>query len=470
MIKTSKRFINNFESDSFHGLLFFGGDTQAHDYTPPYIGACEEAIAIGDLMTRVVDLLTSFWDPLDIFLTPGNNDGPHNAIFSSNEGDIYSSSQAWAEVIISSVFGSTGFTGKLAASYIAKQYGYSGKNFHWAIAGRRRDALESLKKELSHNDPTLDDLDIIIADINDIQSISELVAKTKVIITTVGPFAKYGSLLVRYCAAYGTHYCDTTGETDWVREMIDKYDDTARFTGARIVSFCGHDCVPWDLIAPSGGTMDTIFHSLTNRVQFKSSLGYDPLLKTLDSVKSTNKLIVKNVSFLNYSKEHKSWTGPFVMAPVMANCIRRSNAINNYSDKLIYKEALVYPSLAAGIVNILSNIYLATAIVNQPLRSLLFLLNVIPKPGQGPSKSTLDKGFLKVTSYATGLQGHVCKATMYFPNDPGYVDTARIVVESALVLALDINSITVSGGVYTPAVCQGDLLLNRLIISGSNIQ
>uniref|UniRef100_A0A7S0XCU9 Calcineurin-like phosphoesterase domain-containing protein n=1 Tax=Chromulina nebulosa TaxID=96789 RepID=A0A7S0XCU9_9STRA len=102
MINSSKRFINNVESDSFHGLLFYGGDTQAHDYTSPYIGDCDEAVAIGDLMTRVADLLTSYWDPLDIFLTPGNNDGPHNSIFSSDEGDVYSRSEAWAEVIISS--------------------------------------------------------------------------------------------------------------------------------------------------------------------------------------------------------------------------------------------------------------------------------------------------------------------------------------------------------------------------------
>ena len=50
------------------------------------------------------------------------------------------------------------------------------------------------------------------------------------------------------CAVYGTGYCDITGESDWVRQMIDRFDDEARRSGARIVHFCGHDCVPWDLL------------------------------------------------------------------------------------------------------------------------------------------------------------------------------------------------------------------------------
>ena len=96
-------------------------------------------------------------------------------------------------------------------------------------------------------DPALSELPILTADSSDPASLAALAATTKVILSTVGPFAKYGSALVAACAEAGTSYCDITGESDWVREMIDRHDDTARKTGAKIVSFCGHDCVPWDL-------------------------------------------------------------------------------------------------------------------------------------------------------------------------------------------------------------------------------
>jgi hypothetical protein len=135
------------------------------------------------------------------------------------------------------VFGATGFTGNLAARYIAKTYGTKIK---WAIAGRRRDALETLQAELAQTQPELKSkLAIIICDSSDPKQLAALVAQTKVVISTVGPFALYGSSLVAACAVAGTHYCDITGESDWVREMVDRYDDAARESGARIVHFCG---------------------------------------------------------------------------------------------------------------------------------------------------------------------------------------------------------------------------------------
>ena len=130
-----------------------------------------------------------------------------------------SSSRAFHLVL----FGATGFTGKLAAKYIAKQYGNSSNSsadFKWAIAGRRRDALEALRRELVEIDVSLSTLEIIIADSSDVQSLSNMAASCKVVISTAGPFGKYGSDLVKCCAALGTHYCDITGETDWVRAKL----------------------------------------------------------------------------------------------------------------------------------------------------------------------------------------------------------------------------------------------------------
>ena len=139
------------------------------------------------------------------------------------------------------LFGATGFTGNLAARYIAKTYGTQIK---WAIAGRRRPALETLRADLAQTQPELkSELAILICDSSDTAQLASLVAKTKVVISTVGPFALYGSSLVAACAVAGTHYCDITGESDWVREMVDRYDDAARKSGARIVHFCG-TCSP----------------------------------------------------------------------------------------------------------------------------------------------------------------------------------------------------------------------------------
>jgi hypothetical protein len=134
------------------------------------------------------------------------------------------------------LFGATGFTGTLAAKYLAARYSNtSGSPLRWAIAGRRRDALERLRAELQ-----LPELSIIIADSGDDEALASLARRTKVCITTAGPFALYGTKLVRACVMAGTHYADITGETDWVRQMIDRFDETAKRTGATIVSFAGH--------------------------------------------------------------------------------------------------------------------------------------------------------------------------------------------------------------------------------------
>lgn len=400
------------------------------------------------------------------------------------------------------VFGSTGFTGKLAAKYIAKTYG--GSSFRWAIAGRRKSALEELKKELMALNSALrpEHIGVVLADSTDYASLSKMVADTKVVITTAGPFDKYGSDLVKCCAENGTHYCDITGETDWVRKMIDLYDDKARETGARIVHFCGHDCVPWDLAVlecssllrkqgqniaevhcydeiradASGGTFATIFHSLGQRVQYKSLLGFDPLLKTTtgdfcdEKGKSTASFVSKNQSSLGYSKEFKHWVGPFVMAMVMANCVRRSFALNKYSAKLVYREHVVYPSFMAGVVQLIGMMLIGMAIMIPPLKWLFLSTGLIPKPGEGPSEESMDRGFLKVTAIATGDKNGTAKVQFYFPTDPGYRDTARMLVESGLVLALQLSQVPVPGGVYTPAACQGRLLTDRLLASGSSLK
>eukprot|EP00051_Salpingoeca_urceolata_P017594 m.241426 g.241426 ORF g.241426 m.241426 type:complete len:498 (+) comp18999_c0_seq3:1810-3303(+) len=387
------------------------------------------------------------------------------------------------------LFGATGFTGQLAAKYLASKYG---AHVRWALAGRRLSALEAVRNELKELNPALAGIPLLVADVNDPASLRAVVRNTKVVISTVGPFQRYGTRLVQLCALLGTDYCDITGESDWVRQMIDSFDETAQKSGARIVHFCGHDCVPWDLAvmevarilreekneelasvscydeirgSASGGTLETIFVSLEGRKPVKSSLGFDPMLKSQSAEKSGHALRAKNQSFLGYSSERGSWVGPFVMAMVMANCIRRSNALNGYGTKLKYHEAVVFPSFFAGFVTTLQLMVFAMALFCPPLKWCM--RKVLPKPGQGPSVASMDKGFLKIEATGTGVGGSKASVGIYFPTDPGYRDTARMLVESGLCFVQSNAQIPAAGGVFTPAACQGRTLLQRLENTGT---
>ncbi|MEJ6539403.1 MAG: saccharopine dehydrogenase NADP-binding domain-containing protein, partial [Halioglobus sp.] len=143
------------------------------------------------------------------------------------------------------VWGATGFTGQLVVEYLAETYGVDGE-LRWAIAGRNRNKLESVRQSCLA-DGQHDQLPILIADSNDPDSLATLVQKAHVICTTVGPYAKYGTTLVESCVEAGTHYCDLTGEVQWMARVIPKYQKAAEASGARIVHTCGFDSVPFDM-------------------------------------------------------------------------------------------------------------------------------------------------------------------------------------------------------------------------------
>jgi|EP01049_Picozoa_sp_SAG25_P005685 short subunit dehydrogenase-like uncharacterized protein len=373
-----------------------------------------------------------------------------------------SASQAEQELDLV-IFGATGFTGQLVARYLAQP---ERAHIRWAIAGRRVTALKALRAQLvaeaessssssGQQHVVLAQLPLIVADSSDAASLRALVSRTKVVLSTVGPFALYGTPLVQACAEHGTDYCDITGESDWVREMVDRYDDLARATGARIVHFCGHDCVPWDLAvdavakrlrdeheeelvsvrcydeirgSASGGTIATIFASLSDRAKYRAvtCTGFDPLFKAAPpySGASDCRTRAANQSFLGYSQEAGCWVGPFVMAMVMANAVRRSNALNRYSKKLIYAEAKVYPNFFAGFVDVFTMMIFGTCLMC-PLWRWLLRTCVLPKPGQGPTPHSMDSNFLRVTTIGEGDKGTTakcqfceCRAPLSSPDSP----------------------------------------------------
>ena len=204
----------------------------------------------------------------------------------------------------------------------------------WALAGRNSQKLDKVKSELlqeiQETSPgiNMDNLkiDTIIVDTSTPSTIHNLVKDTKAVITTAGPFNKYGSRVVEFCANYGTSYVDITGETDWVKEMIMKYDDVAQRTGAKIVSFCGHDSIPWDLTVHelsklmkeeckdemvdvklyddikggiSGGTIATMLSFIEGEYVPKR-FDIDPFLKYPDGSKSTNKVRIPLINDIFY--------------------------------------------------------------------------------------------------------------------------------------------------------------------------
>lgn len=415
--------------------------------------------------------------------------------------DIIPKAERQFDVIL---FGATGFTGGLAAKYMARMYG--SQKVKWALAGRSLSSLETVRQELLAIDGSLRNLPLLIADSSKPDTLRPLVSCTRVILSTVGPFVRYGTPLVELCALYGTDYCDITGETDWVRSTIDRFDDIAHSTGSRIVHFTGHDCVPWDLAtykvakslkakgeslveikawdeikgSASGGTLETVFESVNNRQKLNTSLKFDPLMKFRAgdgsaAVASDSKTVSNNQSFLGYRKDALQgkgrWTGWFVMSMVMANCIKRSNALNKYSGSgtLKYYEALVHANFMAGFNDLISMLFLGISFVFPPLQWALRTC-VLPKPGQGPSIQEMDAGFLRVTVEGKGDRGSQVTAVIYFPTDPGYIDTARMMCESGLCLALESDKCTKAGGIYTPASGIGEVLLDRLVATGSSFQ
>ena len=397
------------------------------------------------------------------------------------------------------LFGATGFTGTLAVEYVVRQYG---RQIKWAVAGRSEEKLKRLRAGAGQGMP-----EIIIADSGDKASLVAMVARTKVVATTAGPFARYGTALVEACVEGGVDYCDITGETGWVREMIALHDDAARKSGARIVSLCGHDSIPWDLStymlakklreehgtalasvdffddinsSPSGGTLETAFGIMFGGEAKKQkgpaakALGFDPLLKTPGGSRSRSSLTARNVA--GYRAPDAS-LGPgvaarlhralFFMAGVNAYTVKRSNALNGYGAAVTYREGASFRTLLSAVWYLLGLLAFGVAIYVPPLRWLLRRF-VLPKPGEGPSRAAMEKGYLHVLGVAKGEDGSVARSTMSFNVDPGYKDTARMLVESAL--SFSIGNAPSDGGVFTPAACQKEVLLERLLNTGTKFK
>ena len=373
------------------------------------------------------------------------------------------------------VYGATGFTGQICCKYLRDNY----KDLTWAMSGRNLEKLEQIKSELNL------DCDIVVADGADLEALRSLTSQTKVILSTAGPFARYGSMLVQACVENETHYTDITGENHWVRGLIDKHHAEAASKGIRIIPSCGYDSVPSDIGAfytitqfnkpvsrvdvyheaqggASGGTTETIFTMDGLSKEMRDPFVLNPAESVSDEQREKSKdgFVIKQVEGL------EGWSGIGMMAVANTRVVRRSAALmaenqKPYGNNFTFGEHGLFSTKRMARLASYASI-LAFIIIGTPLKRLVrpFLL----KPGEGPSQETQDKGWFRATfvAYSDDNERKIC--SMYGSGDPGYKSTAKMVCESALALAKsnDLPGGSEYGGVLTSAVGLGDVLIQRL--------
>lgn len=394
------------------------------------------------------------------------------------------------------VFGATGFVGELTAAYLA-QSAPAGTRI--ALGGRSRQKLEATQAKLGSKAA---DWPLVVADSGDEQALAEMAGSTKVVITTVGPYFRYGLPLVEACAAAGTHYADLTGEPLFMRRSIDLAHDRAQESGAKIVHTCGFDSIPSDigvlllhdhakstgagdledttLVVKgasggiSGGTIDSLRGQLDEAKSSQASrrLMVDPYSLSPDRSKEPDLGSERDPMGVIRDDELGGFLAPFVMGTVNTRVVRRSNALKEYAygRRFRYRELMLGgplplgPVKAAAIAGGLGALVAGLSL--GPTRKLLD--RVLPDPGEGPSEERRDKGYFRIDTHSRTSNGSHLVCRISAPGDPGYKATAVMLGESGLSLALDGDRLPEGGGVLTPATAMGTVLADRLRAAGQS--
>jgi len=377
------------------------------------------------------------------------------------------------------LFGATGFTGGLTADYLAA---HAPAEMKWALAGRNRAKLDAVAGRLAAASPEAPKPDVLVADAADEAALREIAAQTRVVITTIGPYALYGGPLVAACAAAGTDYCDLTGEPEFVDRVWAEHHGEAERTGARLVHCCGFDSIPHDLGAYftvkqlpegvpltvngyvksnasfSGGT----FHSAVN--------GFGRARQTLNAAKerrqreprAEGRQVHAAPARIHHAESLGGWTVP--LPTIDGAIIRRSAAaLDRYGPDFTYGHNMVAKHLAT-VGAIAGGVGTAFALAQlPPTRKLLLKLKA---PGEGPSEAERERSWFKVVFVGEGGGKRV--VTEVSGGDPGYGETSKMLAESGLCLAFD--QLPQRSGQLTTAVAMGDALLERVQKAGIRFQ
>lgn len=380
------------------------------------------------------------------------------------------------------LFGASGFTGRLVAEYLSLH----ARGIRWAIAGRSRAKLDTVARDLELGS----NVGIVLCDVERPAELETMAKMTRVVCTTVGPYAKYGKDLATACAEHGTHYCDLTGEVPFIRWSIDVNHVRARETGARIVHCAGFDSIPSDLgvlvLADHAGEpltqVDYVLESarggisggtIASLLDVLAEAAGDPSLRrmladpyALSPDRPNDLGLDPNEGFgIAWNDELGCYVGPFLMAPINTRVVRRSNALSNfrYGRHFRYSESMRIPGGRAGLplAVAFSAGYASMAAALVVPVSRRFIVRYLPSPGEGPSKATRDTGNFAVRIVGRTESGRRVEARVQGTNDPGYGETAKMLGETALALSHESFAST-EGGVLTPAAALGMALVERL--------
>ena len=400
------------------------------------------------------------------------------------------------------LYGATGFVGRLVAQHLAE---HAPEGLRIGLGGRSIERLESVRRELGERAA---DWPLLVADSGDRAALDHLAARTRVVATTVGPYARYGLQLAEACAAAGTHYADLTGEVLFVRDCADACDDAARRTGARIVNACGYDSVPSDLAVLqlreqvaadgegelaectlvatakggfSGGTIDSARAQVdaVQRDPSRRRLLVDPYALSPDRDAEPDRVDPDRAdsgrgderdSFAVFRNDDLGgWLGPFVMASFNTRIVRRSNALQQwaYGRTFRYRELSAYgrgPAARATANLVTAGLGLGLkALASRRLRPLADRL--LPKPGEGPNEQQRAAGRFRMRVHATTTTGASYVSTVAAQGDPGYAATAVMLGEASVALAVG-EGLPPAAGVLTPATGIGMALADRLRAKG----
>lgn len=389
------------------------------------------------------------------------------------------------------LFGATGFVGRLVADHLASS---APSDVRVCLAGRSEERLLRVRDSLG---PAAADWHVAVADSGDDESLRRLAARSRVVLSTVGPYRRHGLPLVLACAEEGTDYADLTGETTFVREAADRAHETARRTGARIVVSCGYDSMPSDLAVHllhraaeetgAGGLTDT-----TTFARAKGSLSGG----TVDSMRLMLAEMREDpeVQRLLLDPEALSggvpgapgqedvwkpfveagtarWVAPFVMASYNTRVVRRSHALRGraYGPRFRYREVVPTGKGVRGAVRAAGMVAgtgaLGLALATPGLRRLVD--RALPAPGEGPSQEQRERGWFEMETRTTTEDGRELVATVAASGDPGYAATSVMLGQAGLVLlATRRDGSAGEGGVLTPAVAIGDELVEALRAQG----
>jgi short subunit dehydrogenase-like uncharacterized protein len=385
------------------------------------------------------------------------------------------------------LYGAGGFTGRQTVAYFAA---HAPSDLRWAIAGPRRATLDAARAAAGAR---LADAAVLVAPSQDQAAVDAAVSRSRIVLSTAGPFALYGTPVVDACVRFGTHYVDITGETPWMREIAERYHARAAADGTRIIPACGFDSVPSDLgvllmarevrraqQSPcrevrsyfrfsgglNGGTVASLLHMLQS-----------PRRSDGDRAATARDGRIRQVRTPQFDEALGTWIGPFVMAPTNTYVVRRSLALGDDAGDApgpaVYQEAMRYdPPLArARAVGAGAGLGLLFSALKHPMTRRL-VTPLLPKPGQGPSAKTMDAGWFTCDLIGIAEDGGRLRGRIRYDGDPGNRATTVFVCESALALAVDGAALPggeARGGVLTPATGLGDALVVRLRRAGVTI-